>query len=100
SGTLALHAGDYMFDALVLDAGATLQLPANHRVRIFTTNTVKLNPDVFCSGPSGIVPCDPANVASNFGVMDMGTTDVIVGMTTAGTVVAPNAPIRVLASNK
>jgi hypothetical protein len=90
-----------MFDSLIINPGTTLQLPAGQRVRIFTTNTVKLQPQaVICSGQNGITPCDPASVASNFGVMYAGTNDVLVHITMAGTIVAPNAPIRVLASNK
>jgi hypothetical protein len=97
SDTLILHGGDYIFDSIVLSPGSRLQLPADERVRIFATSTVQLNPEVVCTGPSGVVPCDPAGVAANLGVMDVGVSDAIIGVTMAGTIVAPNASIRVAA---
>jgi hypothetical protein len=72
--------------------------------------TLPTNPDVLraahrATGDAAslvgwIVPCDLASVVANLGFLHAGTTDVVVGMTMPGTVVAPDAPIRVVASDK
>jgi hypothetical protein len=94
SGTLVLKPGDYMFDSLQLAAGSELQLPTDQRVRIVTRNAASLSAGVQCVSASGVVaPCDPDSAASSFGLMDLGTSDVVVRMTPAGSIVAPNAPI-------
>jgi hypothetical protein len=95
-GTLVLHPGDYMFDALALDPGATLRLPSGQRVRVVTKNSAELAANVTCFGASGIVSCNPDGTASNFGLMDLGTSPVFANTSMAGTVVAPNAAITVL----
>jgi hypothetical protein len=95
SSELVLHPGDYMFDSLTLNPHSTLQLPAGERVRVITVNVASLHASVVCSGASGTVPCDEDSVASNFGIIDLGTSQVMIDETMPGTVVAPNASIHV-----
>ena len=96
SGTLVLHPGDYMFEALRLEPGARLHLPTGQRVRVLTKNAADLGADVKCFDASGVTECNPDDAASRFGVMDLGTSDVVVGTALAGTIVAPRASIVVL----
>jgi hypothetical protein len=96
TGTLLLAPGDYLFDSLQIAAAAHLQLPAGQRVRVVVKNAASLSADVKCFDASGFVSaCDPDGAASSFGLMDLGTSDVVVGTSLAGTIVAPSASIVV-----